>query len=119
MSVEICRDVLCSMSWLLNILQCSEELGQPVTNHVTRPQGKDKKSFIERKMSSSDVAYRAKHHFASVGLSKKCTVHGSRRGSMQHTMHVLGHLVEQVGTAAQIRTPGIVQRYLDPFRHTA
>jgi len=86
---------------------------------VTRPQGKDKKSFIERKMSSSDVANRAKHHFAGAGLSEKCTVHGSRRGSMQHAVHVLGQSVKQVGAAAQMRTPGIVQRYLDPFRHTA
>lgn len=118
MAVEIRRDVLCSISWLLKLLQYSEQLGQPVTNHVTRPQGKDKKSFLERWMSSSDVANRAKHHFAAAGLSKKYTVHGSRRGSMQHAVHVLGQSVEQVGAAAQIRTPGIVQRYLDPFRHT-
>ena len=115
---EIRRDVLCSISWLLKVLQYSEQPGQPVTNHVTRPQGKDKKSFIERRMSSSDVANRAKHQLAAAGLSEKYTVHGSRRGSMQHAVHVLGQSAEQVGAAAQIRTPGIVQRYLDPFRHT-
>ena len=117
-ATETRRVVLCSISWLLKLLQFSEQLGQVVTNHVTTPQGKEEKSFLERRMSSSDVANRAKHHFAAAGLSEKYTVHGSRRGSMQHAVHVLGQSVEQVGEAAQIRTPRIVQRYLDPFRHT-
>ena len=36
---------------------------------------------------------------------------------MQHAVHVLGQSLEEVAKAAQIRTPAITQRYLDPFRH--
>lgn len=100
MSVEIRRDVLCNISWLLKLLQYSDQLGQHVTNHVTIPQGKDKKSFIECRMSSSDVANRAKHHFAAARLFEKYIVHGSQRGSMQHAVHVLGQYAKQVGAAA-------------------
>ena len=47
------------------------------------------------------------------------TVHGSRRGSMQHDdAFVLGKSLEEVGgPPAQIGTESIVKRYLDPHRH--
>lgn len=117
MTVEIRGDELCCMTWLQNVLALSLDLGQPVTNFLSRPLGKDKKSFIERRLTSAAVARVTLQHFSAAGIEGKHTVHGSRRGSMQHAVHVLGHSTEQAGAAAQIRTPAIVQRYLDPFRH--
>ena len=117
MSVEIRGDELCSITWLCSMMVLSLELGQPITNFLSRPLGKDKKSFLERKLTSAAVARITLQQFRGAGINGKHTVHGSRRGSMQHAVHVLGQSAEQAGAAAQIRTPAIVQRYLDPFRH--
>ena len=117
MSVIIRSDELCSMAWLQRVLTLSLELGQPITNFLSRPLGKDKKSFRERGLTSAAVARMTLQHFTAAGILGKHTVHGSRRGSMQHAVHVLGQSAEQAGAAAQIRTPAIIQRYLDPFRH--
>ena len=116
MSVEIKGDELCSMSWLQKLLTLSLELGQPITNFLSRPLGKDKKSFRERRLTSAAIATITMQRFSAAGVLGKHTVHGSRRGSMQHAVYVLGRSAEQAGAAAQIRTPAIVQRYLDPFR---
>ena len=48
MSVEIRCDEMCSMSWLHSVLALSLELSQPITDFLTRPLSKDKKSFSER-----------------------------------------------------------------------
>lgn len=117
MIVEIRMDILCSMSWLAKLLQASESAKMPVTNYITRPQSRDKAGFSERPLTSAEVANRVRKHFTAAGLYKGQTVHGSRRGSMQHDVYKLGKTAEEAGNAAQIRTPAIVQRYLDPFRH--
>ena len=80
---------------------------------LTRPQSKDKKQGL----SSTIVANRVRQHLADAKLYRGQTVHGSMRGSMQHAVHVLGHSSEDVAKAAQIRTPAIIQQYLDHFRH--
>lgn len=117
MSVEIRRDIICSMSWLGRLLQASEATKLLVTNYITRPQSRDKAGFLERCLTSAEVANRVRKHFMAAGLYLGQTVHGSRRGSMQHDVYKLGKSAEEAGQAAQIRTPAIVQRYLDPFRH--
>lgn len=117
MSVMIKKDALCSISWLVRLLALCDAAGLPVTNYLTRPQSKDKKSFLEQGLGSTVVANRVKQHLSDAKLYRGQTVHGSRRGSMQHAVHVLGQSQEEVAKAAQIRTPAITQRYLDPFRH--
>ena len=47
-SVEIRCDELCSMTWLQSVLALSLELSQPITNFLSRPLSKDKKTFLER-----------------------------------------------------------------------
>ena len=117
MAVEITKDELCSMSWLERLIVLSLDVRRPITNFVTRPLGKDKKTFSESGLTSAAVIRVIAQHFSAGQISGKHTVHGSRRGSMQHAVHVLGQSAEQAGAAAQLRTPAIVQRYLDPFRH--
>ena len=117
MAVEIRGDKLCSMAWLQKAVALSSELGQPIINFLTRPLGKDKKSFMERGLTSAAVARVDMQYFSAAGIPGKHTVHGSERGSMQHAVHVLGQSAEQAGAAAQLRTPAIILRYLDPFRH--
>ena len=110
MAVESRGDELCSMAWLQRVLALSLELGQPITNFLSRPLGMDRKSFIQKKLTSAAVARVTMQHFPAAGIPGKHTVHGSRRGSMQYAVHVLGQSAEQAGAAAQIRTPAIVQR---------
>ena len=117
MAVEITGDELCSMAWLQRVVAMSLDVRQPITNFLTRPLGKDKTIFSEKSLTSAAVARIISHHFPAASITGKHTVHGSRRGSMQHAVHVLGQSAEQAGAAAQIRTPAIIQRYLDPFRH--
>ena len=117
MAVQITGDELCSMAWLQRLVVLCLDVRQPITNFTTRPLNKDKKAFSEKGLTSAAVAEITAQHFSAARISGKHIVHGSRRGSMQHAFHVLGQSAEQAGAAAQIRTPAIVQRYLDPFRH--
>ena len=68
-------------------------------------------------MTSSEIANRTKEHLQAAQLYCGQTVHGSRRGSMQHDRYNLNKSVEEVGAAAGIKTAAIVDRYLDRFRH--
>ena len=117
MSVLVTKDLLCSISWLARLCKICDVVGMPITNYLTRPQSKDKRHFLEQGLGSTIVANRVRQHLADAKLYRGQTVHGSRRGSMQHAVHVLGQSPEDVAKAAQIRTPVITQRYLDRFRH--
>ena len=117
MSVIITKNPACSMSWLVKLMAACDGAGLPITNYLTRPQSKDKKHFLEQGLGSTIIANRVRQHLSDAKLYRGQTVHGSRRGSMQHAVHVLGQSAEDVARAAQIRTPAIAQRYLDRFRH--
>ena len=117
LEVAIRHDILCSMTWLSILLKKSATYGQPVVNFLTRPQSRDKKGFIERAMTSSEIANRTKERLQAAQLYCGHTVHGSRRGSMQHDRYLLNKSVEEIGAAAGIKTAAIVHRYLDKFRH--
>lgn len=117
MVVTVQGGVLCCMGWLNQLLAVSETAGHPITDFITRPLTRNKADFQEKGLSSADVSNRMKHHFTAVGVYNGQTVHGSRSGAMQHDVHMLGLSKEQAGQAAQIRTPAIVDRYPDRFRH--
>ena len=76
------HDLLCSMTWLNILLWKSAEYSQLITNYLTKPQSRDKRGFIERGMTSSEIANRTKEHLQAAQLYCGHTVHGSRRGSM-------------------------------------
>lgn len=117
MQVQVTCDSLCVASRLNSLLAAHELMSLPITNWITRVQNKSKAGFEEKGMSSAEIANRVKKHMKGADVYDSHTVHGSRRGSMQHDVHIMGKSVEEVGAAAQIRTPQIVQRYLDPHRH--
>ena len=117
LEVVIRHDLLCSMTWLNILLRKSADYGQLIVNFLTRPQSRDKKGFIERGMTSSEIANRTKEHLQAAQLYSGHTVHGSRRGSMQHDRYMLNKSVEEIGATAGIKTTAIVHRYLDRFRH--
>lgn len=117
MQVDISCDAFCVASRLNELLAAHEAAACPITNWITRVQARSKVGFANKGMSSAEIANRVKKHFKAAGIFSNHTVHGSRRGSMQHDVYVLGKSSEEAGRAAQIRTPSIVQRYLDPHRH--
>ena len=117
LEVDMRHDLLCSMTWLNVLLRKSAEYAQLITDFLTRPQSRVKEGFIERGMTSSEIANMTKEHLQAAQLYCGHTVHGSRRGSMQHDEYILNKLVEEVGDAARIKTASIVHRYLDRFRH--
>lgn len=117
MYVDITCDAFCVASRLQELLAAHEAAAHPITNWITRVQARNKQGFEEKGMSSAEIANRVKQHMKAAGIYANHTVHGSRRGSMQHDVYVLGKSAEEAGRAAQIRTPEIVQRYLDPHRH--
>ena len=117
LEVAIRHDLLCSMTSLNILLRKSAEYGQLITNLLTRPQSRDKRGFIERGMTSSEIANRTKEHLQAAQLYCGHTVHGSRMGSMQHDRYILNKSVEEVEAAAGIKTASTLHRYLDRFRH--
>lgn len=51
------------------------------------------------------------------GVYKGQTVHGFRRGGMQHRKHRLGESTEDIQKQAHIKTPAVAARYLNCCRH--
>ena len=113
MHVDLTDASYSAVPWLRRDIAAYEEAGQPITNWITRPLTRDKRSFQEMVLSSSVIAERRRLHWKAAGSDDGQTVHGSRRGSMQHDAYVLGKTLEEIAESAQIRTPAIVRRYLD------
>ena len=68
MSVVIKKDALCSISWLVRPLVLCSAAGLPITNYLTRPQSKDRKTIIEQGLGSTVVANRVKQHLSNAKL---------------------------------------------------
>lgn len=117
MQVEIRRDIMCTIGWLNAAMKAAAAVQQPITNFLSRPQTRDKQGFQERGLTAPEVAGRVTVHMAAAKIPGGHLVHGARRGSMQEAYFNRGMTVAEVGAAAGIKTPAIVQRYLDPFRH--
>jgi len=116
MEVSVLDSPLCSVAQLLECLTTYAAQNQPITNFLTRVLNPERTGFVEKAMSSNDIGARAKNHLQSAGLYEGHTVHGTRRGSMQHAVQN-GMSVEDVSRKAQIKTPAIANLYLNPFGH--
>jgi hypothetical protein len=107
----------CCLTQLFHCLHAHSTAGHPIGNFLTRPLLRDKSGFKEAGMNSADLNMRFKKHLLAAGVYCGQTIHGTRRGSMQHAVHVAGWGIDEVAKRAQIRTPSIVHRYLDRQRH--
>jgi hypothetical protein len=116
MAVARTGGVLCPVERLHAYLKAAAAAGHPVTNYLCRPLMANKAGFLETSLSVAAFEEDVEEHFAAAGVAYHATLHGSRRGSLQHHARQ-GAPLEVLSYLAQIKTPEILQRYLDPARH--
>jgi hypothetical protein len=117
MQVQLRADILDSTMWLQRLLLESESQGHPITNFIARPLAPNKATFLERCITSSELANRAADRFADAGFEGYTRLHGARRGSIQHARVIGGkprHLVQE---QAHIRTVDVMKVYESPEGH--
>jgi hypothetical protein len=107
---------LCPIQRLHTLLAQSAALGHPVTKFLCRPLSPSKDQFLERSLSVAAFEADIDSHFTAANIPYHATLHGSRRGALQHHDQQ-GQSLEALGLLAQIKTPSITQRYIDPTRH--
>eukprot|EP00884_Botryococcus_braunii_P004912 jgi/Botrbrau1/14421/Bobra.0014s0068.1 len=107
---------LCPIQRLHALLVQSAALGHPVTQFLCRPLSSNKDHFIERSLSVAAFEEDIDFHFTAANIPYHATLHGSRRGSLQHHDQQ-GQTLEALGRLAQIKTPNVTKRYIDPTRH--
>jgi hypothetical protein len=107
---------LCPIQRLHTLLVQSAALGHPVTQFLCRPLSTSKDCFLERSLSMAAFEEDIDAHFTAANIPYHATLHGSRRGSLQHHDQQ-GQSLEAIGLLAQIKTPSVTKRYIDPTRH--
>lgn len=108
--------LLCVVERLHIFLVTSLRLGHPISSFICRPLNPSRSGFVESSLSVSAFEEDVSHHFTQAEIPYHPTLHGSRRGSLQHHSNQ-GALFEELAQRAQIKTPAVLQRYLDPSRH--
>jgi hypothetical protein len=107
---------LCPIQRLHTLLAQSAAQGHPVTQFLCRPLSANKDQFLERSLSVAAFEGDIDTHFTAAHIPYHATLHGSRRGALQHHDQQ-GHSLEALGLLAQIKTPSVIKRYTDPTRH--
>jgi hypothetical protein len=107
---------LCPIQRLHTLLVQSAALGHPITQFLCRPLSASKDRFLERSLSVAAFEEDIDAHFTAANIPYHATLHGSRRGSLQHHDQQ-GQSLEAIGLLAQIKTPSVTKRYIDPTRH--
>jgi hypothetical protein len=107
---------MCPIQRLHILLTQSAALGHPVTQFLCRPLSADKNQFLEISLSVAAFEDDIDAHFTAANIPYHATLHGSRRGALQH-LDQQGHSMETLGLLAQIKTPSVLKRYTDPSRH--
>ena len=90
--------------------------GSAVADLLFRPLAPDGKRFKETPLSSSAMGARLRMHLVAAGLYGGETVHSFRRGSLQNAQAV-GLPPSSLLDLGQLRTPAVLERYLDSSRH--
>jgi hypothetical protein len=116
MEVPVIGGSLCSITQLRLCLRAHEVQQHPITNFLTRVLTQDRTGFCEKPMSSNDISARVQKHLRNAGIYAGHTIHGTRRGSMQHAVQN-GVSEEAISRRAQIKTPAITRLYLNPYAH--
>ena len=106
-----------SVVWVAMLLQESSSIGQPITSFIFRPTGPDGKTYRNIAMESTALNNRLKVHLKAHNLTSGPTIHGIRRGRLQHD-HANGSSVEELMATALTSTASIMTgRYLNTQAH--
>jgi hypothetical protein len=84
--VPVLGDSLCSITQLGLCPAAHKVQHHPVTNFITRMLTPDRTGFAEKATSSNDLNTRVQNDMKEAGIYAGHTIHGSRRGSMQHAL---------------------------------
>ena len=106
------------MMWVAILLQESASIRQPITSFIFRPTGPDGKICQNIAMESTALNNRLKVHLKAQNLVSGPTIHGIRRGRLQHD-HGNGSSIEELIATALTSTASIMTgRYLHPQAHS-
>lgn len=109
----------CCIYQLLQCLVAHQADRLPITNFLTRPLAPCKRAFADKPFASSAMGVRFKGHLQAAGVHRGQTIHGTRRGSMQHAVHERLWTADDVGRQTQICTGRVVNTHLDRAGHLA
>lgn len=116
-AVPVPRQQYCFINRLAIFSQHCQQYGWPIRRYLFRPERSNKVGFLDQPLTSKAIQHQYQTALERHGLCDGHTLHGVRRGGMQHRHHVLGESEDSVGAQALIVTKAIVKRYLDPSRH--
>ena len=108
---------------LWGFMKLCGQLGHPVTDHIFRPLNDTKNGFKSTGYSTPALSHMVRHRLEAVGLYQGETSHSFRRGSLQALEQAAGsstshsEVVQMAGKQARIKTPRVVNTYLDSTRH--
>ena len=107
-----------SVMWVAMLLQESASIGQPITMFIFRPIGPYGKTYRNIAMESTALSNRLKVHLQAQNISSGPTIHGIRRGRLQHDCGN-GSSVEELMATALTSTAFIMTgRYLNTEAHS-
>lgn len=106
---------LCTLRRLWTFMYQSSLSGHAITHYVFRPLTPSHSKFKEVPMTSSCSIKMLQQRLKAANLYNGETCHSLRRGGVQHTHATLGRLA--AAEQSQIKTPKILDRYLNEFRH--
>jgi hypothetical protein len=110
---------LCFITRLWAYLELCHPTEHAVSHFLLRPWTSFRGNFKEAPYSSSSFNELVKGTLIKLDLYQGDTAHSFRRGTLQATAAAGGPLLGNLAAALQgrIKTPSILDRYLDPHRH--
>jgi hypothetical protein len=107
----------CFLSRLLSYVHHCKGAGFPITTYVFRPLDGTRKGFKEQAYMSSGLWHSIVKYLTLAGLFEGETAHSFRRGGLQAAFYTGSAAFTAVQERAQLKSPGIVKRYLNTARH--
>lgn len=110
---------ICFVRWLRTYSEAMASCGYPLMTDgwLFRPCTRGGGGFQHAPTQSSAMNKAMQDHLSGHGLWEGETLHGIRRGSMQHSYYELMMSTEEIAEACLVRNPQSLERYLDRVRH--
>jgi hypothetical protein len=103
---------------LLQYMQCLQQHGKSLGRFLFSPLQPNRQALqTEQGLSTAAMSQRVVGHLQRLGLYDGESLYSIKRGAMQHDYFIAGKSLQAIGTAADIDTLAVVQRYVDPTGH--
>ena len=107
----------CFITRLWSFMEYSHLHGLTISHYLFRPLDASRSGFKEAAYSSSSLNHMYKGRLSGLGLFSGETPHGLRRGTLQATAADPDGGTLAAALQGRIKTPKILERYLDTHRH--